>query len=127
MRRLLVLASVLLLLGACRTVPIYNVENAEIFTGSGKDLSHAQVRTAIVNGLVAKSWQMKEIDSSTIEATNGSKGRTATVRIKYSNKNYSINYVNSANIRHNGGNIHGRYNKWIRSLQDKINALLVTM
>ena len=128
MRRFVVLASVLLLLGACtKTLPIYNVENAEIFTGSGKEPTREQVREAIAQAVVAKTWQLKEIDASHIEASLSKKNKIARVLIEFSTKKYSINYKFSSQLLYKDGSIHRRYNSWIRGLQIKINQNLAQL
>lgn len=128
MRRLFALTSLLLLLAACvRTQPILNIENADVFTGSGKEATQAEVRKAIVQGLVAKAWRMKEIDANTIEATNGKKRSIAKIRIKYATDKYSINYVDSTKLLYRDGRIHRRYNAWIKFLRNKIDGYLALL
>ncbi len=128
MRHLVILVSVLLLLGACsKTSPIYNVENADIFTGSGKEPTREDVRKAIVQAIAAKTWKMKEVDAGHIEASLIKKKKIATVLIAYSEKSYSINYKNSSLLLYKDGSIHRRYNSWIRGLQIKINQYLAQL
>lgn len=125
MRRFVILASFLLLLGACaRAIPIHNVDNADVFTGSGKIATQADVRKAIMQALAAKLWKIKEIDSDTIEASNTRGNSTAWIEINYSTKQYSINYKDSTKFLYKNGRIHRRYNGWIVRLEKQIELYL---
>lgn len=124
MRRFLVLASTMVFLAACQTLPVYTVEDSVIFTSSGKEPSLAQVRRAIIQGAVSKTWSVREIDSNTIVARVGKKTIEAVVTIKYSTKKYSILYRDSKNLSYKDGMIRSRYNSWVKKLRARIEEKL---
>lgn len=124
MRRFLVLASLAFLLAACQTVPVYTVEKSEIFTSSGKQPTHAQVRKAIIQGALSKGWSIKEIDRNTIAARVGKKTLEAAVTITYSTRQYSIRYRDSKNLSYGDGKIRSRYNSWVQKMQARIDTNL---
>jgi len=120
MRRFLALSSVLFLLAACQTVPVYTVESAEIFTSSGNKPTLAQVRKAIRQGAVSKTWSIKELNSNTMVARVGKKTIEVVVTIEYSTERYSIKYRDSRNLSYKDGMIRSRYNSWVRKLRARI-------
>lgn len=124
MRRFIALTSVLFLLAACQTVPVYTVENADIFTASGKKPTLAQVRKAVIQGAVSKTWSIKELNSNTIVARLDHKKLEAVVTIKYSPQQYSIRYRDSRNLTYGGGKVHKRYNRWVKKLRAQIDTNL---
>lgn len=125
MRLFLALTSVLFLLAACKTVPVYTVENAEIFTSSGKKPTLAQVRKAIIQGAVSKTWSIKELNANTIVARVGKKNIEVVVTIEYSRERYSIRYRDSTNLSYRDGKIRTKYNFWVTKLRARIEEKFV--
>ena len=126
MKRVLLLASVLLLLVAC-TAPIYNVHNAAVVTGSGSAPSLADVRRAIVEASNSKGWTVKDIDTTHMQVTHRVRKHMAQVVIEYSTSSFSIAYDDSIRLRYNGTTIHRNYNRWIRNLEHRIKARFVAL
>ncbi len=118
MKRFIVAAFAVLLLASCTKIQIIqDIENNEIFTGSGTEPSLAQVRAAIVQAVVRKTWQPKDIDNNNIEATLSKGQKKAVVTISYTTKKYSIKHKSSHLLLENDGSIHRRYNSWVRGVQ----------
>ena len=121
--RLLVLASLLLGVAACRPTlaPVMEVVDAE--TG----LDDAELEDAIYAALAAKKWQVIDEDPAggALAAEVRSGGHAATVLIEWGGGAYSILYSDStASLRYTGGRIHRRYNHWIRLLDDEIQVMI---
>ena len=127
MKRVILLASVLLLLVACTSKPIYNVYNATVVTGSGSAPSLADVRRAIVEAANSKGWTVKDIDSTHLRVTHRARKHMAQVVIEYSTSSFSIAYDDSIRLRYNGTTIHRNYNRWIRNLKHRINQRFVAL
>lgn len=127
MKRVILLASVLLLLGACTSKPIYNVYNAAVVTGSGSAASLAEVRQAIVEAANSKGWTVKDIDSNHLQVTHRVRKHMAQVVIEYSTSSFSIAYDDSVRLRYNGTTIHRNYNRWIRNLEHRINQRFIAL
>ncbi len=120
MKRILLLASILLLLGACNTQPIYNAENITIVTGTGSVPSQEDVRRVIVKAATSKKWAVKDIDSTHLQVSHTTRGHTAQAVIEYSTKSFSITYYNSVKLKYSGTRIHRKYNQWIGNLESRI-------
>ena len=116
MVRFVALSILVFLLAGCMTAPIYTVENAQVFTASGKPPTHAQVRQAVIQGAISKTW--------TIEARLIHRTLEAVVTIDYSPQRYSIRYKDSRKLSYEDGNIHKRYNTWVRKLRAAIDTRL---
>ncbi len=124
MVRFVALSILVFLLAGCMTAPIYTVENAQVFTASGKPPTHAQVRQAVIQGAISKTWTIREIDPDTIEARLIHRTLEAVVTIDYSPQRYSIRYKDSRKLSYEDGNIHKRYNTWVRKLRAAIDTRL---
>ncbi|OZB05814.1 MAG: hypothetical protein B7X54_04400 [Idiomarina sp. 34-48-12] len=120
MRKLMNATSVLIALffiGACgSTAPIMNVDNAIIIG----DLNKQQVRIAIIKAATNRGWIIADRDENEMRATITLRSHKAEVRIPYSQKNYSIVFVNATNLDHGNGRIHANYNRWINNLNTDI-------
>lgn len=113
-----------LILAACTTVPIMNVDNAAVPTVSGKPMTKEQVRAAIIRAGGALGWQMKDEGPEKLVGTLVLRTHTAVVEIPYSATNFSIKYRSSIDLNESGGNIHKNYNGWIQNLHKGINTQL---
>jgi hypothetical protein len=125
MKRLIVAVFAVVLLASCAKIQIIqDIENTEIFTGSGTKPNLAQVRAAIVQAVVKKTWRPKDIDDNNIEATLSKGQKKAVVTISYTTEKYSIKHKSSHLLLEKDGSIHRRYNSWVRGLQITINKNL---
>jgi len=120
MKRMLLLASILLLLGACNTRPIYNAENVTVVTGSGSVPSQEDARRVIVKAATSKGWAVKDIDSTHLQVSHTARGHTAQAVVEYSTNSFSITYHDSIRMKYKGTTIHRKYNGWIRNLEERI-------
>jgi hypothetical protein len=111
-------------LAGCNTMPIQNVSEAPVTTATGKQLSNAQVRDAILRAGAALGWQMKEEGPGMLVASLQLRGHSAVVAIPYTPRTYSLQYRSSMNLDEKGGTIHKNYNGWIQNLTRGINAQL---
>ena len=121
--RLAVVAVVLAIAG-CNAVPILNVKDAAVTSSSGKAMSNADVRSAILRAGATLGWQMKDEGPNKLVGTILLRDHSAVVEIPYTSSNYSINYRSSTNLKESSGNIHKNYNGWIQNLTRGINAQL---
>lgn len=93
----IVSAVVVLGLGACTSVPVYNVSYTSASGASGKSLQASQVRQAIV---------------------------TAVVDIPYNATRYSIQFKSGEDLKAADGTIHKNYIGWVQNLERGIRAEL---
>ena len=116
----IVIAAVALGLGACATVPIYNVTDAPTTSASGKALPASQVRQAIITAGGKLGWRIVDVGPGRLEGTLDLRTHSAVVDIPYSASKYSIQFLRGVNLKATDGSIHKNYNGWIQNLERDI-------
>jgi len=112
MKRILITLCTIIILSACSAKPVYNVENSYVPDG----ITQKQVEKSIVKALIQKGWKVKsKTDGKIIADINVRDKHTAVIEITYTDKKYSINYVDSTNLKYDvrKNTIHKNYNNWI--------------
>jgi len=112
------------LIGCGASMPIKNIDNAPIMAASSQNISLSAVRQAIIRAGTTLGWQVKDAGPNKLIATLNIRTHQAVVEILYTEKNYSINYLSSINLRESDGMIHKNYNGWISNLTRDINTQL---
>ena len=120
----LVFAVVVLLLAGCRTVDLYNVQNAP---GTSKAVSMADVEMAIRRAGQPLGWQITPQGPGKAEGILVLREHRAIVNITYDTKSYSITYKDSSNLQYDGKWIHSNYNGWIQNLDMAISKQLLAL
>lgn len=118
---------VLVFLSGCRGgAQIYEVKNAQVPSPPGKTLTLEQVRKEIITAGIAAGWEMKDSKPGEILATLNIRSHQAIVAIPYTNKDYSILYKDSSNLKYDAQaqTIHKNYTGWIQKLDTTIRARL---
>ncbi|WP_455199417.1 hypothetical protein [Kaarinaea lacus] len=124
---IIVVVSVLAIAG-CRSNPVQNVDNAMVgMTASGKDLTTADVKKAIVAGGAMRGWSFEEAGDGHLVGTLMVRKHVAVIDVNYDAKSYSIKYKDSQNLNYDGSNIHSNYNSWIMNLKQSIDTQLRLM
>ncbi len=103
---------------ACKTMPVYNVDNAALPISSGHSLE--EVSAAIKRAGAGLGWQVKETTSGHNVGTLILRTHTAIVDINYTTTSFSITYKDSTNLKYDGFEIHKNYNGWIQNLENAI-------
>ncbi len=111
-------------------VPIVDIENVAVATGSGKTVTTEEVKKAIIAGASANQWEIAQ-NASGMTATLRVRGgkHTVVVAITYSADKYSLRYLESVNMNY-GKNLEGQavihpfYNRWVQQLSDSIRSEL---
>lgn len=126
--KLFIVAAIgLVVLTGCRTSTVYNVQKSEII--SDENLSNAQVYKAIYAAGATLGWKVTKIKPGLAQAQLNLRDHMALVAIEYNDKDFSINYVDSANIKYNKEKnmIHSNYNVWVQNLQKGINTQITLL
>ncbi|MGE5467385.1 MAG: hypothetical protein ACM3Y9_08180 [Ignavibacteria bacterium] len=103
-------------------VPIVNHPDVAVVSGSGKELTAAQVAQAIQVGAATRGWTTVQQGEGKLIATLPLVHRkhTVMVEITYSNRSYSVVYKDSANMKYGVVDgqpvIHPFYNNWVNDL-----------
>ena len=115
-----------LLLSACTSKPIYNVEGAPI--GAAKpNASLDEIGKAIVRAGAGLGWQMNPDRPGHITGRLALRNHVAVVDIDYTPQTYSIKHRESTNLDYRGTTIHRNYNGWIQNLDKAIRAQLTVL
>lgn len=123
MKKILFVLLAIFSLAACKSTQVYNVEKANVPTG----LSSKQVEKNIVKALTQKGWQIKANNNGIILAEILVRTHTARIQIDFDASHYSINYIDSTNLKYNAAKntIHRNYNNWIIYIDRLIQTGLV--
>lgn len=123
MKKILFVLLAIFSLAACKSTQVYNVEKANVPTG----LSSKQVEKNIVKALTQKGWQIKANNNGIILAEILVRTHTARIQIDFDASHYSINYIDSTNLKYNEAKntIHRNYNNWIIYIDRLIQTGLV--
>ncbi len=114
----LVLTLVLATTVGCKTTTIYNVHSAPLPTT--RTATDDQIAEVIREAGRRQGWVIKPLAPGKMRGMY-SKGRhTAVVAIRYTDSSFSIEYVESSHLRHDGDSIHKAYNKWVQQLEEAI-------
>lgn len=102
---------------------VENYEQQSVPTG----LTQQQVGKAITESALNREWIVESNKDGVMNLKINVRTHMAAIKITYNNNFYSINYVDSYNLKYNGNVIHRNYNKWItilnRDIQQKLSAL----
>ncbi|HHB1592414.1 TPA: hypothetical protein ACN976_000518 [Vibrio campbellii] len=113
----------LLLVGCGRVQPVLNVEDTPV----AYDLQNKQVKAVIVQSATNRGWTIEEVSPGVLIAKINVRSHFAEVKIPYSNKYYSIIYLNSVNLKASDGKIHRNYNRWVNNLNVDIQRALALL
>lgn len=126
MARKILAVCLLVALAACgKIAPVYDVVHEPVVTGSGNAPTLEQVRVAIRQAAIEKTWRPQDNGDNQIIAHFNKGTKVARVKIDFTTKEYSITYVSSERLKYDGTNIHARYNSWILGLRKVINGNLL--
>lgn len=128
MRNLLKLSSLavvlVLVFTGCRAAAVYNVQNNQVTVK--ESASSNDVYNAIKKAGISLGWIVSKVKDGEAKAVINLRTHQAIVRINYTNETYSINYVDSTNLKYDmeKNTIHNNYNGWIKNLERAINVQL---
>ena len=108
----------------CGAASVYNIQNNSVEVK--KSTSNDDVYKAIKKAGLSLGWIVSKVKDGEAKAVINLRTHQAIVRIDYTNTSYSINYVNSTNLKYNmeKNTIHNNYNGWIKNLERAINVQL---
>ena len=112
----------LLVLTGCGKQPILNISENPISVKQGT--SSDKIYKAIKTAGISKGWMVTKTSEGVAKAVLNIRTHQAIVRINYTDKDYSINYVSSINLKSDGKVIHSNYNGWIGYLRQAIDVQL---
>lgn len=118
----IIVASLLLFVAGCKTIPIPNYNNQPLASYDTKKSTMLNVEKSIIRAAVSLGWKTKKRAEGEIEATLNIRKHNLVVLITHDTETVSVNYVNSTNLKYNGSKIHRQYANWVTNLLRSINA-----
>jgi len=119
-----VLLLALVFMSGCRTSALYNVMGAP--TGVKASTTDDQMFNAIKKAGLSLGWMVTKVKPGLATAQLNLRDHMALVDIKYTQKEYSIIYKNSINLKYDPTKktIHSNYNSWVQNLDNAIKVQL---
>lgn len=119
----LLIVSAVVMMSACRTRPVYNVVDHPIPAASQR-LPLDQIGRSITEAGRRRGWRMDPSGPGQITGVLDDHGHEAVINVTYSQQAYSITLAGSTNLRQEGDEVHKRYNRWVRLLEQTIDDRL---
>ncbi len=106
----------------CNGHQVKNITDKGVVSYSDKKITTKDVRNAIIKAGVNKGWAIRDISDGVLKGEITVRQHYAVIEITYSDKTYSIKYIDSSNLSYNPSvnTIHGNYNRWISNLDRDI-------
>jgi len=125
MKKINILVTVLMaivLAGCNTTIPVRNYMDQTIPNYGNTAQTISNVEKSIIKGAVSLGWQANVVEQGKVEATLFIRSHKLVVEITHDDKNYSIVYKDSVNLKYDGEKIHRQYANWVNNLINAINA-----
>ncbi len=109
--------------GCSKKAPVYNVER-HAMPIAAQSMTNEEIGQRISQVVLRRGWSCHQISTNKLSCSVKRRVHTANVEIDYSQTNFSIIHVSTANLGDQNGRIHRKYNKWIKLMEkDIINAM----
>jgi len=112
----------LLFVAACAAEPIHKVDNISYGYHPKPPLTVVQLQGPIERVATRNGWQLsnQKPGSFTGKRIWGGGKHSIVVDVIYNDKNFSINYRDSTQMKYDGSWIHHTYNRMVQELEDDI-------
>jgi hypothetical protein len=105
---------------SCAGAPVMNITDESLMLDEGATPSLSEVTDAIRRAGHELGWAMQLESEGKMIGVLHVRTHMAKVEILFDTRSFSINYVDSQNLRYNGSTIHRNYNSWVANLSRKI-------
>lgn len=107
-------------IGGCSShTPIYNVQEHP-FSMDAKRLTNKEIGSTIINTASKRGWTCSQHSESKLVCLLQRRKHAATIEIDYNQSSFSIKNIKTANLNEKDGQIHPKYNKWVKLLKTEI-------
>ena len=122
-----VISAVLILLAGCKsTIPVPQYVDQPV-AQYGKEVSTTKdIERSIVRAAASLGWKTKVKSEGEILATLDIRKHQLVILIKHDDKNLTVNYQSSVNLKYDGQKIHRQYANWVTNLLRAIDVQNVT-
>ncbi len=122
-----VISALLIVLAGCKsTIPVPQYVDQPV-AQYGKEVSTSKdVERSIVRAAASLGWKTKVKSEGEILATLDIRKHQLVILIKHDDKNLTVNYQSSVNLKYDGKKIHRQYANWVTNLLRAIDVQNVT-
>ncbi|MGB2739909.1 MAG: hypothetical protein WBC60_05060 [Cognaticolwellia sp.] len=124
---ILAISVVLVVLTGCKsTIPVPQYIDQPIAQSGEKASTTKDVERSIIRAAASLGWETKIKSESEVLATLNIRKHQLVILIKHDDKNLTVDYQSSINLKYNGKKIHRQYANWVTNLQRAIDVQNVT-
>jgi uncharacterized protein YcfL len=122
-----VISALLIVLAGCKsTIPVPQYVDQPV-AQYGKEVSTSKdIERSIVRAAASLGWKTKVKSEGEILATLDIRKHQLVILIKHDDKNLTVNYQSSVNLKYDGKKIHRQYANWVTNLLRAIDVQNVT-
>jgi len=119
----LLVVFVVLTITACKsTILMPQYPNQDIAQYGQNKSTLESVEKSIVKAAISLGWKAEKQTDGEIKATLNIRKHQLIILIKYDDNSFSIDYVDSTNLKKKGNKIHRQYANWVGNLIRAINV-----
>ena len=107
------------LIGCAKREPIYDVQH-HIMPDNAKRMSYSEIEKAIIAVARQRGWECNQQDTNKIVCHIQRREHQADIAIEYTHNQFSIKNIKTSNLDQEEGEIHKKYNKWVKLLEKEI-------
>ncbi len=124
---LVVVSLALVALAGCRsTIPVPQYINQPVAQYGKEPNATADVERAIIRAATSLGWKTEVQSAGVILATLDIRKHQLVILIKHDEKNLTVDYQSSINLKYDGKKIHRQYANWVSNLLRAIDMQIVT-
>ncbi|MGB1263375.1 MAG: hypothetical protein ACPG52_10725 [Cognaticolwellia sp.] len=124
---LLAISLALVVLTGCKsTIPVPQYVDQPVAQHNASTSTVKDVERSIVRAAASLGWKTKVRSEGEILATLDIRKHQLVILIKHDDKNLTVNYQSSINLKYDGQNIHRQYANWVTRLLRAIDVQNLT-
>ena len=122
-----VISAVLFVLTGCKsTIPVPQYVDQPVAQYGEVESTTKDIERSIVRAAVSLGWKTKVKSEGEILATLDIRKHQLVILIKHDDKNLTVDYQSSINLKYDGQKIHRQYANWVTNLLRAIDVQNVT-
>lgn len=123
----ILLSLALVILAGCKsTIPVPQYVDQPVAQYGTETSTTKDIERSIIRGATSLGWKTKIKSKGEILATLDIRKHQLVILIKHDDKNLTVNYQSSINLKYDGKKIHRQYANWVTNLLRAIDAQNVT-
>ena len=123
----IILSLALVILAGCKsTIPVPQYVDQPVAQYGTETSTTKDIERSIIRGATSLGWKTKIKSKGEILATLDIRKHQLVILIKHDDKNLTVNYQSSINLKYDGKKIHRQYANWVTNLLRARDAQNVT-